>query len=57
MLNDMANWPLQNQKSMLVNVNRNSRLSLLFILDQHIFISLAHTGKLCKEKKHGETYL
>jgi len=57
MLNDMANWLLQNQKSVLINLNRNSRLSLLFIRDQHTCISLAHTGKLHKEKKDGETYL
>lgn len=58
MLNDMANWLLQKQKSMLTNVNRYSRVSVLFILNQHIFISLAHTVKFSKGKKQdGETYL
>lgn len=50
MQNDMANWLLQNQKSMLINVNRYARLSPFF-LNQHRFISLAHIVTLCKEKK------
>lgn len=50
MQNDMTNWLLQNQKSMLINVNRYARLSPFF-LNQHRFISLAHIVTLCKEKK------
>lgn len=46
----MANWLLQKQKSMLTKVNRYSRVSVLFILNQHIFISLAHTVKFSKGK-------
>lgn len=50
---------LQNQKSMLINVNRQAKLSLLFILNQHRFnFTCTHTGKLCMRKKETKkTYL
>lgn len=49
----------QNQKSMLININRHAKLSLLFILNQHRFnFTCTHTGKLYKGKKETKkTYL